>query len=153
MSAPRPSERLKPMRSLILFAAFSLAACAAAAPALADSAARPSQTVCDAKKLGARDLAECLRIGADHADSELRSAVEAAIKSIDARQGLLSSQKARWRRSLDDAQAQWTSWRDSECQDVAPFEAGMAAKGGDPRLSCIIDYDAERAASLRARYP
>lgn len=141
------------MRTLILFAAFSLAACAAAAPAFADSAARPSQTVCDAKKLGARDLAECLRIGADHADSELRSAVEAAIKSIDARQGLLSSQKARWRRSLDDAQAQWTSWRDSECQDVAPFEAGMAAKGGDPRLSCIIDYDAERAASLRARYP
>ncbi len=65
----------------------------------------------------------------------------------------MSSQKARWRRSLNDAQAQWTSWRDLECQDVAPFEAGMAAKGGDPRLSCIIDYDAERVASLKARYP
>jgi len=141
------------MRPLILAAALSFATSGAAAPAFADSAARPSQTACDDKKLGARDLAECLRTGADHADSELRSAVEAAIKSIDSRQGLLSSQKARWRRSLNDAQAQWTSWRDSECQDVAPFEAGMAAKGGDPRLSCIIDYDAERVASLKARYP
>ena len=137
------------MRLLILFAAVSVAA----APTFADSAARPSQIVCDAKKLAARDLAECLRTGADHADSELRGAVEAAIKSIDSRQGLLSSQKARWRRSLNEAQAQWTTWRDSECQDVAPFEAGMAAKGGDPRLSCIIDYDAERVASLKARYP
>ena len=138
------------MRPLILAAALSLAA---AVPAFAEGAGRPSQTVCDAKKLGARDLAECLRTGADHADSELRATVEAAIRWIDSRQGLLSSQKARWRRSLNDAQAQWTSWRDSECQDVAPFEAGMAAKGGDPRLSCIIDYDAERVASLKARYP
>ena len=28
-----------------------------------------------------------------------------------------------------------------------------AAKGGDPRLSCIIDYNAQRVASLKARYP
>ena len=75
------------------------------------------------------------------------------MKSIDSRQGVLSSQKARWRRSLSEAEAQWVTWRDSECQDVAPFEAGMAAKGGDPRLSCIIDDDAERIASLKARYP
>ena len=115
--------------------------------------AHPSQAACDAAKIGARDLAECLRTGADKADRELAKAVEAAIKSIDARQGLLSSQKARWRRSLDDAQAQWVSWRDSECQDVAPFESGMEAKAGDPRLRCIIDYDSGRVSSLRARYP
>ena len=82
-----------------------------------------------------------------------RRSVEAANKSIDSRQGVLSSQKARWRRSLAEAQAQWVSWRDSECQDVAPFEAGMTAKGGDPRLSCIIDNDSARTASLKARYP
>ncbi len=141
------------MRMLVLAAALFLAAAGGAAPALAESGARPSQIACDARKLSPRDLAECLRTGADHADSELRAAVEAAIKSIDSRQGLLSSQKARWRRSLNDAQERWTSWRDTECQDVAPFEAGMAAKSGDPRLSCIIDYDAERVASLKARYP
>ncbi len=114
--------------------------------------AHPSETACNPAKIGARELAECLRTGADQADRELARAVEAAIKSIDTRQGLLSSQKARWRRSLNDAQAQWVSWRDSECQDVAPFESGMDAKAGDPRLRCIIDYDAERVSSLKARY-
>ena len=136
----------------IPFAAALVLSALIAGPAAAEDA-RPSQLVCDAGKIGARDLAECLRTGAVHADSELAAAVEAAIKSIDSRQGLLSSQKSRWRRSLNDAQAQWVSWRDSECQDVAPFEAGMTAKGGDPRLSCIIDYDAARVASLKARYP
>jgi uncharacterized protein YecT (DUF1311 family) len=115
--------------------------------------ASPSQVACDPAKIGARELAECLRTGADKADRQLATVVDAAIKSIDARQGLLSSQKARWRRSLNDAQAQWVAWRDSECQDVAPFESGMDAKGGDPRLRCIIDYDAERVSSLKARYP
>ena len=103
--------------------------------------------------MGAQDLAQCLRAAADKADRDLQAAVQAAVKSIDGRQGLMSSQKARWRRSLGEAQAQWMGWRDSECQDVAPFEAGMAAKGGDPRLSCIIDNDAQRIDSLRARYP
>ena len=102
---------------------------------------------------GARELAECLRTSADRSDRELAVAVEAAIKSLDARPGLLSSQKARWRRSLNDAQGQWVAWRDSECQDVAPFESGMDAKAGDPRLRCIIDYDSERVSSLKARYP
>jgi uncharacterized protein YecT (DUF1311 family) len=130
---------------------------AAAVVALSPSAqaenAHPSQAACDAAKIGARELADCLRTGADQSDRELAKAVEAAIKSLDARQGLLSSQKARWRRSLNDAQAQWVSWRDTECQDVAPFESGMNAKAGDPRLRCIIDYDSERVSSLKARYP
>ena len=136
----------------IPFAAAAVLSALVLGPAAAEDA-RPSQLACDPTKIGAHDLAECLRSGADRADKELAAAVEAAIKSIETRPGVLSSQKARWRRSLADAQAQWVSWRDSECQDVAPFEAGMAAKGGDPRLSCIIDYDAARVASLKARYP
>jgi uncharacterized protein YecT (DUF1311 family) len=141
------------MRRLILPGALFLAASCAATPGFAENATRPSQAVCDSNKIGGRDLAECLRKGADKAESELHAAVDAATKSIDSRQGLLSSQKARWRRSLGEAQAQWATWRDSECQDVAPFEAGMAAKGADPRLACIIDYDAERVADLKAHYP
>ena len=135
------------MRPLV-FAAAMIALCSLARA----ENARPSEAACDAAKIGARELAECLRTNADRADNELAAAVDAAIKSIDARQGLLSSQKARWRRSLNDAQAQWVAWRDSECQDVAPFESGMDAKGGDPRLRCIIDYDSERVSSLKARY-
>jgi uncharacterized protein YecT (DUF1311 family) len=139
-------------RILVLAALLALPLFGPAAHAAAEDM-RPSQVACDGRKIGGRDLADCLHAGADRADRELAAAVESALKSIDSRQGLLSSQKTRWRRSLTEAQAQWVSWRDSECQDVAPFEAGMAAKGGDPRLSCIIDYDAERVASLKARYP
>jgi uncharacterized protein YecT (DUF1311 family) len=136
------------MRSLVL-AVSAVAFCSVARA----EETRPSQTVCDSTKLGGRELADCLRTGADRADRELATVVEAAIKSIEGRQGLLSSQKARWRRSLNDAEAQWVAWRDSECQDVAPFESGMTAKGADPRLACIIDYDAQRVTSLKARYP
>ena len=122
------------------------------APSRADEL-RPSQAACDAKRIGARELAECLRSNADRTEKELAQALDAAIKSIDARSGLMSAQKARWRRSLNDAEALWIGWRDAECQDVAPFEAGMGAKGGDPRLACIIDRNTARAAELKARYP
>jgi uncharacterized protein YecT (DUF1311 family) len=136
------------MRILLLAAMLALSASAALA-----EETRPSQILCDANKIGARELADCLRVAADKSDKELMATVEAAIKSIDARTHMLSSQKARWRRSLNDAEAQWIGWRDSECQDVAPFEAGMGAKGGDPRLSCIIDQNARRVADIKARYP
>ena len=114
---------------------------------------RPSEIACDSKKMGGGELAECLRKASERAEAELRAAVDAAVKSIDGRQGLLSKQKARWRRSLNEAQAQWYAWRDAECQDVAPFEAGNAGKGADPRLACIVDNDAARVASLKSRYP
>jgi uncharacterized protein YecT (DUF1311 family) len=121
-------------------------------PASADTA-RPSQAACDVTKIGAKDLADCLRAAADRGDKDLAKALDDAMKSIDGHVGLLNAQKARWKRSLNDSQALWTSWRDADCQDVAPFEAGMTAKGGDPRLGCIIDHDAARIDELKARYP
>lgn len=139
------------IKVIMRFLVFAAAAIAFSPLAQAEDA-HPSQAACDAAKIGARELSDCLRTSADKADRELAVAVDAAIKSIDARPGLLSSQKGRWRRSLNDAQGQWVAWRDSECQDVAPFESGMDAKAGDPRLRCIIDYDAERVSSLKARY-
>jgi uncharacterized protein YecT (DUF1311 family) len=136
------------MRTLIL----ALAAIALPSFATAEDQ-HASQVACEPQKFGARELAECLRTAADQAERDLAAAVEAAFKAIDARPGLLSGQKARWRRALGDAQAQWVAWRDAECQDVAPFESGLDAKNGDPRLRCIIDDDVRRASSLKARYP
>jgi len=136
------------MRTALLAVAFAASTASAAA-----SEPRPSQLTCDVTKIGARELAECLRANADRAEQDLAAAIDAALKNIDAHPGVLASQKARWKRSLNDAQAQWIGWRDAECQDVAPFEAGMSAKGGDPRLACIIDRDADRVADLKARYP
>lgn len=122
-----------------------------AGAAMADQP-RPSQLACDTKKIGAKDLADCLRAAADRSDKEMAGALAAAIKNIDTRPGLLAAQKNRWKRSLNDSQALWLNWRDADCQDVAPFEAGMSAKGGDPRLGCIIDHDAQRVEELRSRY-
>jgi len=136
------------MRNLLAAAILAASAVAAGAGEI-----HPSQVACDANKIGARELADCLRTAADRADKNLAAEVDASLKSVDARAGVLSAQKSRWKRSLNEAEDQWVSWRDVECQDVAPFEAGMNAKGGDPRLSCIIDRDAERVADLKARYP
>ncbi|MGA2045316.1 MAG: lysozyme inhibitor LprI family protein [Roseiarcus sp.] len=137
------------MRRLLLSLAIGLAA----APMAFAQEPRPSQIQCDSKKIGARELADCLRAAADRSEKELTAVVDAAGKSIDTRIGLLSAQRARWKRSLNESQAQWIGWRDTDCQDVAPFEAGMSAKGGDPRLACIIDRDTERIAEMKARYP
>jgi len=143
---------ISPMNASQLRILFILAV-ALAAPSAGASELRPSQLACDATKIGARDLADCLRTAADRADKELAAEVDASLKSVEARAGVLNAQKSRWKRSLNEAEDQWVSWRDVECQDVAPFEAGMSAKGGDPRLACIIDRDAERVADLKARYP
>ena len=132
---------------------FCLALCSIAAPTAWADVARPSQTLCDSKKIGARELADCLRAAADRSEKDLAAVIEAAAKSVDAKVGLLSNQKARWKRSLNESEAQWLSWRETDCQDVAPFEAGMTAKGGDPRLACIIDHNAQRIEEMKSRYP
>lgn len=134
---------------LLIASAFLLSLTGAA---MADQP-RPSQAACDSRKIGAKDLADCLRAAADRSDKELAGALAAAVKDIEARPGLLSAQKNRWKRSLNDSQSLWLNWRDADCQDVAPFEAGMSAKGGDPRLGCIIDHDAQRIDELKSRYP
>jgi uncharacterized protein YecT (DUF1311 family) len=136
------------MRRLVIVISCLAFACGAHA-----DNARPSQVACDPEHIGASELAECLRTASDKSERELSSALEASLKSIDAKPKMLSSQRSRWKRFLNDSEAQWTSLRDAECQDLAPFETGMAAKGGDPRLACIIDQNSRRAADLRARYP
>ena len=130
-----------------------IAALALIAPAALADTLRPSQIACDSKKIGARELADCLRLAAERSDKDMAATIEGAIKNLEARQGLLSAQKARWKRSLNESQAQWIGWRDTECQDVTPFEAGLGAKGADPRLACIIDHNAQRSEEIKARYP
>ena len=70
---------------------------------------------------------------------------------IDAKPKMLATRKARWRKFLADSQTQWSSWRDEECQDLAPLE--QAGAPGDPRAACLIEHNQRRAADLRARYP
>jgi uncharacterized protein YecT (DUF1311 family) len=127
--------------------------CLAFAAAARAEDSRPSLAACDPERIGAKELADCLRTASDKSERDLTAALDAALKTIDAKPKMLSSQKGRWKRFLNDSEAQWTSYRDSECQDLAPFETGMSAKGGDPRLACIIDENSRRTADLKARYP
>jgi uncharacterized protein YecT (DUF1311 family) len=117
----------------------------------AASAAEADPQVCDPAKIGARDLADCLRSASDKSDKDLAAALDAAIKSIDAKPKILATRRTRWKRFLSDSQTQWASLRDQECQDLAPLEAATSV--GDPRLSCLIDHNEKRAADLKARYP
>lgn len=124
---------------------FLLSLLAAASPAEADPQA------CDPARIGARELADCLRTASDKSDKELAVALDAALKSIDAKPKILATRRARWKRFLSDSQTQWASLRDQECQDLAPLEAQSSI--GDPRLACLIDHNEKRVADLKARYP
>ena len=124
----------------LAFVFFALAAPAVAAP------------VCDPARIGARELADCLRTASDKSERDLAAALEAALKTIDGKPKILATRKARWKRFLNDSQSQWVGWRDSECQDLAPLERADGG-GGDPRLACIIEHNETRAADLKTRYP
>ena len=133
---------------------FAAALCIAAAPPVfAEAAPSASSIACDTKKLGAKDLADCLRQATDKSERDLAATFEAAGKGIDGRAGLQGGQKARWKRSLNDAQALWVRYRDADCQDVSPFEQGIGKSGGDTRLTCIIDQNDRRISEMKARYP
>ena len=114
-------------------------------------AAGGAPPVCDSARIGARELADCLRTASEKSERDLAAALEAALKSIDAKPKMLATRRARWKRFLNDSQTQWAAWRDEECQDLAPLES--APGGGDPRLACIADRNARRAEDLKARYP
>jgi uncharacterized protein YecT (DUF1311 family) len=135
------------MRRFVLVLALTLVASGARA-----EAAKTAPTACDPSRIGAKELSDCLRTASDKSERDLAAAVEAALKWIDARPKMLATRRARWKRFLNDAQAQWVSWRDEECQDLAPLETPPTV-GGDPRLTCIIDRNSRRAEDLRARYP
>jgi uncharacterized protein YecT (DUF1311 family) len=131
----------------------SFASLIALSPARAEGVSSISATVCDTKKFGGKDLADCLRAASEKSERDMTALLDAASKNIEGRAGLQSGQKARWKRALNDAHALWLRYRDAECQDVSPFEAGINKVGGDTRLSCIIDLNDRRISELRARYP
>ncbi len=135
------------MRRFALALTFLLAASGARA-----DPAQASPAACDPARIGARELADCLRTASDKSEREMTAALEAALKSIDAKPKMMATRKSRWKRFLNDSQAQWVNWRDEECQDLAPLETPAAASG-DPRLACLIDHNSRRAMDLKARYP
>jgi uncharacterized protein YecT (DUF1311 family) len=135
------------MRRIILALTLAFIASGARAETVKTSAA-----ACDPTRIAAKELADCLHSASEKSEHDLSAALEAALKSIDSKPKMLATRKARWKRFLNDSQSQWVSWRDEECQDLAPLET-PGVGGGDPRLTCIIDRNTRRTQDLRARYP
>ena len=125
--------------------------CLALVSSASAQAEKPATGACDGPNIGARELADCLRTASEKSEAALQSALAAALKSIDTKPKIMATRKARWKHFLADSQSQWSAWRDEECQDLAPLEAGFS--GGDPRLACLVDRNTRRAADLKARYP
>ena len=140
------------MFTRVLFAA-SVVTLGLLSSVIAEGTPSAATVACDTKKLGGKDLADCLRATSDKSERDMSALLEGVDRSIDGRAGLQSGQKARWKRSLNDAHALWLRYRDAECQDVSPFEAGINKIGGDTRLTCIIDLNERRMTELRSRYP
>ena len=131
----------------------AMAMLGALTPLSAEGTPAATANACDTKKLGGKELADCLRTASEKSEREMSALLEGVGKSIDGRAGLQSGQKARWKRSLNDAHALWLRYRDAECQDVSPFEAIVNKLGGDTRMTCIIELNDKRMSELRARYP
>jgi uncharacterized protein YecT (DUF1311 family) len=127
-----------------------------ASPALAEDPGG-----CDRGALTGGRLAQCL-IQAERSSSDrLDQAVKAALDSIATRPGVYDAQRARWRNNFTESQDLWIHLRNTECQDVAPFEgqaaAAKGARGGasifEAKTLCAIRMNQARAADIAARYP
>lgn len=107
------------------------------------------------------EYASCLVEAEKLSSAELASYVEALVESIATRPGVFDTQRARWQRSLREAQSSWLRLRNQECQELAPFELQSGAKTViqrraetfTDRLACILRANEARKADLAERYP
>jgi uncharacterized protein YecT (DUF1311 family) len=114
---------------------------------------RPSQTACDRSKLGSgRAYVECLEAAVRTADEAMRTAHERARAAIDARGDLAPMQRTRWKNALEEAMSAFITFRNIECQNVAPYEGGGRIGVFEQRLACLIDKATTRAHDLDMRY-
>lgn len=113
---------------------------------------RPSHAACDRARLPGRTYVECLEAAARAADKALSEAQARARATIEARADLAAVQKNRWKNALEEAQNAFIAFRNTECQNVAPYEGRRGIGAFEERLACLVDKAAARARELDARY-
>ena len=125
------------------------------------AAASPANAACDTASLAGPPLTQCLSAEEKASSEKVEAAFQTALRSIATREGVFDAQRARWRNSLTESQELWLRLRNSECQNVAPFE-GQAASAGviknrvaafEAKLVCSSRMNESRAADLASRYP
>lgn len=142
-------------------AAVALAATLAFPPAPA-----PAQAPEDCAKLrqNQRDYLDCLGNAQKDAERRLDRALAGVVAAIEATATVQPAQRRRWIGLIDEAQGRFVLWRNFECQSIAPYEGGSAAKsiGGrlgmgigtmEQRFLCLIRLNSDRAGDLERRYP
>lgn len=116
---------------------------------------------CDPATLQGPQMSLCLGAAEKRSGDALDAVMKAALASIASRPGVFDTQRARWRNSLTESQAQWLHFRNTECQEVAPFEGQAAstniarnrASAFEAKTICAIRMNDARAADIAARYP
>jgi uncharacterized protein YecT (DUF1311 family) len=115
-------------------------------------AERPAAGICDRSKLAGRGYAECLENAQRDYDRALTEANGRAQAKVEARSDLASTQRARWKNTLDEAHGLFVRFRNFECQNVAPYEGGSRIGAFEERLACLVDKNTLRLEELRRRY-
>lgn len=118
-------------------------------------------TGCDPTGLQGQAFTSCLSAAEKTSGQALDEAMQNAFKSIETQSGVYDTQRIRWRNQLAESQADWVRFRNSECQNVAPFE-GQAASTSvlrnrvaafEAKMICTIRMNTARTIDLSSRYP
>jgi uncharacterized protein YecT (DUF1311 family) len=100
-----------------------------------------------------RDYVECVRKAQEESDRIMREHLQAILAGVDATANLPSTQKARWKKAIDESQAMWLRFRNGECQDLTMFEAANKARIAEEQRLCLISHNQRRMDDWRKRYP
>jgi uncharacterized protein YecT (DUF1311 family) len=141
------------MQTLWRFGLLAAAIIGSFQSAQAQSFERIGDSLCDVRKLSPRDYTECLRKAQEDSDRGLRERIGAIGGIIDKTAGLPATQKARWKKALDDNQGLWVRFRNAECQEMTTFESSNKLRIAEEQRICILDYNQRRMTEFKQRYP
>lgn len=94
----------------------------------------------------------CLGLTLDLSQRAVEATVIAAQQSIQGRESLAPTHRARWSRILGEVHASWKEARNLECGQLAFLERGPGASIFEERAQCLLQVNRERMADLRRRY-
>lgn len=133
---------------------------------LASGAGALAQATSSCKREGAtpRDYLDCLGNAQKDGEKQLERTLAGAMAAIHADEAISPVQRNRWANLMEESQSRFVSWRNFECQSIAPYEGGAAKQtvGGrlgsgigalEQRLVCLIDRNNARIADISRRYP
>jgi uncharacterized protein YecT (DUF1311 family) len=112
----------------------------------------PASVNCDVRAQP-RDYVECVRKAQEESDRLVRNHLQAILTGIDGTGNLPATQKARWKKAVDDSHAMWLRYRNGECQELTMFETANKSRIAEEQRLCLISHNQRRMDEWRKRYP